>query len=88
MSAYTWIHEEIDAAVETVLRRNFDLYSDRAEFYTAEAVQAARIVIEAVGPMIEAAALERAAKVAEGAGLSPPWAEHVANVIRALKEQP
>ena len=38
--------------------------------------------------MTRAAALEEAAQMVEGAGLSPPWAEHIASLIRALKEQP
>jgi len=58
----------------------------RAQFYAAEAVQAARIVIDVVGPLIEAAALERAAKVAEGMKHSG-WIG-ISAAIRALKEQP
>jgi len=51
----------------------------------------AEAVLAAVTPLIEAAVLEKAAKVAEewtGQILSPTIGDHYALLIRALKEQP
>jgi hypothetical protein len=57
-------------------------------FYDNEAIAAAKTMLAAVTPLIEAEALERAAKVAEeDEAHSWQWA-NVAAAIRALKEQP
>jgi hypothetical protein len=51
----------------------------------------AQVALTAAYPLIEAAALERAAKVCEewtGQILSPTIGDHYAFLIRALKEQP
>jgi hypothetical protein len=48
----------------------------------------ARRVVTAVAPLIEAQALERAAKIVEAYTAHPAHAADVAARIRALKEQP
>jgi len=65
--------------------RTMDKLVEEIELELDRSFEAGMRAASHAAPLIRADTLEKAAQMVEGAGLSPPWAEHITSLIRALK---